>query len=826
MLANAALPRASASISPAQDCSVLDVIDYVPPLPSDWVRRLLLGGSVLAILAGPAYAQSATTAADGAVEEVVVTAQKRTERLQDVPLAVTAVSGEALSRQQINDTTSLTRAVPSLSFQPGATSNGAGFRIRGIGTQLFSLGVEASVSVVVDGIVAARQTQSFADFADIERIEVLRGPQGTLFGKNATAGVISIVTARPTGQLSGGVDATVAEGDEYRIKGTVSGPLTESLRGRLSGYYNDVGGHIRNRATGKDVNGFESWGVRGKLEWNATADLNFLLMADYRENESDCCNTVYVALVNPALAQLNAPISASRRNRQINEDVIGVNRDLQTTVSLQGDWDLGPATVTSITAYQRYKNDANNPVDKLNNPVPAFIGAAAFSKFDVNGGLTNLEQFSQELRIGSNGEGDLTYVVGAFYSDVTVDRDFFRRRAVCAAGVLGQPCPAPVFQSSSLASRNKTESLAGFGQVEYRLYDSLKVLAGLRVQRETTSAEGARFAAPIPGDSPIPGNAANAGRRSASDTAVTGKAGLKYEFNRNAQAYGTYTRGYKGLGFNTELATDFAAQAPVQPEHVDAYELGFKGRTSDGRISVALAAFLADYTDLQIQANRSDPTTGLIQFVQTNAGSSQTKGFEIEATIRPVDPLSIALALTYADSKIDVNGLNCPLQFQAAAQTLTGNFPVNTCYRSQLRNAAGVLVTSGPIQDVRGGRLPYAPKYRLSLTPRYESEIPGTRLIGFGQLGVNYQSRAFFALEQDPLLTQKGYVLVDASVGVRDGEGRYTASIFVRNLFDEHYVSAVGHAATLATTANSFDLVSFVNKDADRYVGINLGYRF
>jgi iron complex outermembrane receptor protein len=264
----------------------------------------------------------------------------------------------------------------------------------------------------------------------------------------------------------------------------------------------------------------------------------------------------------------------------------------------------------------------------------------------------------------------------------------------------------------------------------------------------------------------------------------------------------------------------------VQPEHVDAYELGFKGRTADGRITVALAAFLADYTDLQIQANRSDPTTGLIQFVQTNAGSSQTKGFEAEATFRPIDPLTIGFALTYADSKIDVDGLNCPLQLQAAAPILTGSFPVNTCYRSRLPNASGVLVTSGPIQDVRGGYLPYAPKVRLSVTPRYESDIPGTGLVGFGQLGINYQSKAHFALEQDPLLFQKAYTLVDASVGVRDADGRYSVAVFVRNLFDKNYLTGVAHGATLASVANPFDLQAFVPKDADRYFGVNVGVRF
>ncbi|KAK0331620.1 hypothetical protein LTR94_028201, partial [Friedmanniomyces endolithicus] len=213
--------------------------------------------------------------------EIVVTAQKRTERLQDVPLAVSALSAETLGRQQINDTNGLVAAVPSLTYTQGNNVSNSTFRVRGIGTTLFNQGSESSVSTVIDGVVMARQAQGFVDLADLERVEVLRGPQGTLFGKNATAGVISVVTARPTDRFTARADATIAELDEYRIKGTMSGPLTDRLRARVSGFYNDVGGHITNVANGRDTNGFKSWGLRGKLDWDATDNLNFLATLDY-----------------------------------------------------------------------------------------------------------------------------------------------------------------------------------------------------------------------------------------------------------------------------------------------------------------------------------------------------------------------------------------------------------------------------------------------------------------------------------------------------------------------------------------------------------------
>lgn len=249
------------------------------------VSVLSLSGALA--VSAPAFAQEA----EGDIQpgDIVVTAQKRTERLQDIPLAVTAVSADALAARQINDTNSLVTAIPSLSFQQGANPTNTSFRIRGVGTALFGQGVESSVSVVVDGVVAVRSAQGFSDLADIERIEVLRGPQGTLFGKNASAGVISVTTARPSDELEGKGEITIAEHNEYRARGTVSGPITNTLRARVSGYYNDVQGVTKNLANNEWVNGSKSWGVRGKLEWDAADNLTFLLAGEYKKTDADCC---------------------------------------------------------------------------------------------------------------------------------------------------------------------------------------------------------------------------------------------------------------------------------------------------------------------------------------------------------------------------------------------------------------------------------------------------------------------------------------------------------------------------------------------------------
>lgn len=756
--------------------------------------------------------------AESGAGDIVVTAQKRVERLQDVPLAVTAIGGDQLAARQISDTQGLVQAIPSLSYQQGTNTTNSSFRVRGVGTTLFSQGVEPSVSLVVDGVVSARQVQSFADFADLERVEVLRGPQGTLFGKNATAGVISIVTARPARNFEARGDVTVAEQDEYRARGTVSGPLSDTLRVRLTGFYNNVGGYQHNVTTGRDYAGNEGYGIRGKVEWDATPNLNFLLSADYRKNKADCCQFLLVSTSNATLAGLYAPVVASYDNRSVAENVVTGSDTDQKTFSLQSDWDLGPATITSISAYQVFNTFNTFDNDGINTTVPIYTGGGTnAAKFDEQSGGVKLHNFTQELRIGSNGSPALTYVAGVFYSNVSLDRDFMRRRYLCAAGTLGQPCTATSVQSARSDAHLDSDSVSAFGQLEYTIVGGLKAIGGARVQYEKVSVSGVRTAPLLAGEVAYPASSPVSGKRSADDTAVTGKAGLQYEFSRNAQAYGSYTRGYKGLGFDTEITADFANQAAVQPEHVNAYEIGFKGRTSDNTLSASIAIFRSDYSNLQIQANRSDPATGVNAYVQTNAGSSRTQGFEIETTVRPSREFSLTGAFSYTDTSIDADGLNCPLQLQAAAPVVTGTQPVNTCFR---------LVAGGtPRQNVRGGTLPVSPRYRVTLSPRYEHDFSGD-LSAFAQVNLNFQSKQQFAVEQDPLLIQKAYTLVDGSIGLNNIAGHYSVTVFVKNIFNQNYVTNLRHGLLLASTASPNDLYANFAKDSRRYFGVNLGGKF
>jgi iron complex outermembrane recepter protein len=787
----------------------------------------LLAGGVAFFLTGVAAAQvsqePAASAGSDVLQEVVVTAEKRTERLQDAPLAVSAVSGGQLSDMQLTQSANLVSAVPSLTFQQGANPQNASFRIRGIGTSLFGVGTVSSVAVVLDGVPAARQAQSFFNFADIQRIEVLRGPQGTLFGEGASAGVINVVTERPSREFEGLVNTTIAQGDEQLVNATVSGPVSDSVALRLTSYYDNIRGIMREVGTDDWENGNQDWGTRAKMQWNAADNLTFLLTASFDHAADNCCASVLVNATNPAMIRLSRGITASPWNRNVSDDRQTFSNSKQQFYTLEGDLDLGAVTLTSITGYQKYYLLNNNEADIIPSAVPVYVGGtsgAAFSQYNINGGTIDLHQASQELRLSNSSSGRFNYVAGIYLQNLLIDRGFTRRRAYCAAGTsaqLGLPCPPKSYQSYVNWAIVRSNIQAAFSQVDYRLVGGLKALAGLRVQHENIMTSGGPggplgTGALVPGDSFFGGTVA--GRVSTADTAVSGKAGLQYEFSRTAQVYATYTRGFKGAGFNASPTTDYATQRPVNPEHVNAYEVGFKGLFWNGLLTLDTALFLEDYSSLQVQVATQNPDTGLLIATQTNAGTSNTKGFELESTLRPLTGLSLITDVTLAKTSIDLNGLGCPLEFQSTS-IATGNPQPGQCY----------TVQGNSYVNVRDAQLPASPKWRVSFTPRYQHDL-GSRLLAFGQVNVNYQSAQVFDLTQDPLLRQNGYTLVDLSLGLSTNDDRYGVTFFVKNLFNESYFTNMAHAQLLATAAHPSEIYANIDKESQRYFGATLQMRF
>jgi iron complex outermembrane receptor protein len=780
--------------------------------------RALGGISALALMAMPVAAQQT-------VDEIVVTATKRSERLIDVPVAVTALSGDTLSDQQISGVSTLQQLVPSLTFTQSTNDLNNNVRIRGIGTALFNVGLESSVSFVVDGVVLSRQGQGFQDLIDIERIEVLRGPQGLLFGKNATAGVINVVTKRPTNTLTFDGEAVVAEQDEYRLRASVAGPLADGIGFRLTGFWNDVGGHVRNVANGRDYNGGESRGLRGKLDIDASDKLNLLLTADYRKSTADCCQFQARSFVNPVAVAAFLPVVPGPTNTQVANDARTFNDTEQWGASLEANLSLGDHTLTSISAYRTWDFANNIDVDGLNNPRPLALlplVASGIGQFNLNGGQTDIRQFSQELRVASPGGRFLEYVAGLYYFHLDLDRSFQRRVFFCLPGgangvlVAGQPCNAPQPRSTFHDANTKTENLAAFGQLTANLTDRLALIGGFRVQREDVSYRGNR-----PGTGLVAGDigllGASVGAASVRDEDFSGRLGAQYSFARNAQAYATYTEGYKGRGYDVEVTANFATQQPVRPETVAAYELGFKGATADGRMSANVALFRQKYTDLQVQATTL--VNGLNTFVQTNAGSSVSKGVELEVALRPTDRLTFNGGFTFLDANVNTTGTNCSLAQTATVLAPGSAQPLNSCFRFSTEAAAANR------QNIDDGKLPNAPKYRLNVGGRYEAPVSGA-MSAFVQASLNLQSDVLFSLDQDPATRQDGYATVDASVGLKQADGRYQLTLFVKNLFDQSYATSIFRDSFFAGAASPANVDHYLSKEANRYFGGSLRVRF
>ena len=351
------------------------------------------------------------------LEELIVTARKREQNLQDVPMGVSLLSGKAVSEAQIKNAAELATLLPTLNVQSSSGPSTSSFNIRGIGTQTFSPGVDPSVSAMLDGVVLGRSGMAFLELVDIERVEVLRGPQGTLYGKNASGGVVHIITRDPTPELSGTVAATAIEDDEYRLDGTVSGPITDNLGYRLTGSRVDDDGWAKNEYTGERVNDTDSYTVRGKLLWQATEDLELLLAADYSENDCDCIAlSVRSILDGPSqedLLSYQGPVNPSKNQQDVYNDQETTNDNESSGYSLTANWDMGDYVLTSITAYRDWQNESIVDFDRGSTNTLA-LSFPSLPK-------TDQDQFSQELRIASPPRDWGAYVIGAFYFEQDID---------------------------------------------------------------------------------------------------------------------------------------------------------------------------------------------------------------------------------------------------------------------------------------------------------------------------------------------------------------------------------------------------------------------
>ena len=758
-------------------------------------HALLLGTATTVLSVMLASAAEAQTAAHSANDEIVVTAQKREERLRDVPLAVSAVTGTALQSQQITTTTDLRLISPSLNFTPSANARGEGFAIRGVGTAIFSDTVEQSVGVVVDGVVLGRSGQATGDLLDLERVEVLRGPQGMLFGKNASAGLISITTRQPQlGATTLDVNASYATLNELKLSAIGNVPLGETAALRLAVGGQTADGTIYNRQLRTDVNNRNEQNVRGKLLFRPSDDLSIILSGDWQQRRSRCCAwTARSAPVGTAFATQNAAagIVPAIGNREIAAGAPFFQNVDAWGVSGQVDYDFGFATLTSITAFRKWKNIDNNDPDLL----PANI-------LDINNGQSRLNQFSQEVRLTSDA-GPVEWVAGLFYYDQT------NRSSNNQTGTLGLVAP-PALLGTTFQARTDNLSKAAFGQLTVRPISVLKLIAGARYTDEQVTLDFSQFASP--GATNIPGRYVGPilGRVTAKDLSYRLTAQL--DVTPSLMVYLTHAQGFKGPGINTLGVTSPVAER-ILPEIPTTYEIGARGAWLNNRVSFALAAYRTDYTNFQAQVFDQGVTPG--RFRVTNAGKLKTQGIEAELSVRPAAGLTLSFNGSYLDAIYsDFRNIAC-----YTGQPILPFGTARTSDRQCIRISAAAGATA--VTNGTGNRLTNAPQLTFSLFGRYE--VPLGDMKGFVQGNYQFRDKVSFSAAGDPNLVQDGFGIANGSIGVTGVDGRWTATVFVKNLFDKFYATNIISQPVL----NAPGVYSqFYTPDARRIVGVSLGLKF
>lgn len=768
-------------------------------------KGLLASASFIALALG--------AAAQAQVDVITVTAERRAASVQDVPVAVSAFDGELLRDVGVNSVQDLQLISPSVTFTQSTNALNSSQNIRGVGTAVFSNAVEPSVSFVLDGVVLARQGQAYADLIDIERIEVLRGPQSTLFGKNASAGVISIITRGPTETLSGIADARIAEGGERAIRATVSGPIADNLGFRLTGNFREVDGHLRNVFDGARVNGGESWGVRGRLDWTP-GDARFTLIADYSEQEDNCCAFTQVRATSPFLTAVNGPVlTEGLQNRDLNIRAVPLSTTEAAGVSLEAEWMLGNHTVTSISAWRAWNffnsGDVDSTPDTTGTP-SQLLGAVPtrpqVGSLNINDGRTDLTQFSQELRIASPTGGTFEYIFGAYAFFLDLDRRF--ERAICFIDL--DPCPLtinpapgvtlPGRLSSFFDANIENRNLAIFGQGTWNLSDRLSLIAGARLIHEQIDYTSVRTNATLrPGDQPLGPFFDVSGR--ISDTGYAARLGLMYDVSDEINVYATYSRGYKGPTLDVDFNT---RDDKVEAETSDAFEIGFKSLLFDNTLQLNIALFHAIYSDYQAQGfNSGTPgVPGSAAFILDNVGEISTTGTEVEYVWAPNDRFTLRGGVTYTDAEVR-------------------SFPNAQCYQPVSLDP-DCTVPPG-VKDISGGRLANAPRWRAITSARYEHPLELVSGFAFAQATARYQSDVQYSISQNPNTIQDGFTVVDASIGFGPEDGRYLVTFFVNNLFDQNYTDFLLQHPTETLTLNIFQ---FAPRRAERYLGASLRVQF
>lgn len=715
---------------------------------------LSLAALVASMPASLAHAQEADEdTASGTIEEIMVTAQKRSQSVQDVGITLSVVSGDSLVQSGAFSVTDLTQLVPNIQANYGAGQ--VAFNVRGIGTNEFSANLDSPVAINVDEGYLAKTFMSGLLLFDIDRVEVLKGPQGTLFGRNATGGAVNFFTRRPTSEVAAGGTVSFDNYQTIRAEGYISGPLSNTISARVSGMVTDQGrGTYQNLTLGRRE-GFEKrWALRGQLLWESGPDSVLVTVTGGQQN-GELQPYEGAGIFTPASLAAGAPVFcagylAGRPTAGDSNCVRGTDglfpgdndaftsnnnqphtvRNRSLGVNVRYEHQFEGATLTSLTSYQtftrrQHEDSDGSPVDTI----------------DVDY-FNRIRQFNTELRLASEGQGPWNYVVGLYYQ-----RDDFRNGDYLqiARGA------APGFFSPFTQTG---DAFAAFFHNDVELTDTLSLTAGVRYSWEKIGLDGGTFAGTGLGGNPLAPTQIVAtlaqADTSRTDDDANFKLGIEWKPDLAAlfdkfMLYANVSTGFRSGSFNAIFTADQSALTSLAPEQITAYEAGFKSLLSNRTMQLNAAVFHYDFRDGFINV---DSDTSPIP-VTINAAAIRTWGAELDWQWRPVDDLSVGMVLGWLDSRIDSD------------------------------------ITSGGA-SLKGARPVQSPEWTYTAQGSYTPTI-GNNLKLIVAADGNWRSSQFFEAVNSPASREPGFWLVNARAGIGADDERWSLTAFVRNLTDTQY---------------------------------------
>ena len=785
-------------------------------------------------------------AAQQAGGEVVVTARRRSESIQRVPIAISVIGGTAIAETGAYNVNRLQQLQPTLQFYSTNPRNSAA-NIRGLGAPfgLTNDGIEQGVGIYVDGVYYSRIASASFDFTDTERIEILRGPQGTLYGKNTTAGAINIYTRPPSFTPEARVELSGGNLDFFQAKASASAALVpDKVALRLSGSLTTRRGTIYNVRQREWENSQDNQSIRAQLLWRATPDLKFTLYGDYNHQDPTCC-VQYYARTGATQRPLNrqyAALAAAQGYAVPSTDAFDRVTDVDTPLrarqelgglSLNAEWDLGPATLTSITAWRFWHWLPSNDRDFIGLPITT-----------VSANPSQQSQGSQEIRLASNGRNAIDYVLGGFLFHQTIDTQGRQVQGAAASAFLLNPTSAGGRNPATLNGLTATNTIrfintsaALFGKLTWHVTDALEVAPGLRLNYDqkrgryrsvvTTGAGAVLNCSPAAqGASATVRDQCGvlAPQRYAPDFHnwnLSGDLTASYRVSDVVNAYATYARSYKSGGVNINGLPLDAANNPilssqtVRPEKVNHFELGLKTQLADRRATLNLAAFWTEISDYQATVNNFQ--TSVLRGYLANADKVRTRGVEVDSAFRLSEGLNLYANGAFTDATYTrFRNAPCPPELSGGtAQTLINGVPTGPT--TPAGTPGGI---SPAFCDISGQWLPGISKWAASFGAEYD--LPA-RVGGLdGQFYLSYDGSYRSKYSSNPSRSAytdvRGYDLHNFRAGFKAPDS-WNVFGWVRNAFDRHYYEV------LATQSGSTGLI--VGQPGDqRTYGVTLSRAF